>query len=400
MRWLFVDSHQREEAAQRDMVLRRIERWWEAFVHREPDLRQYFTCQGSWNLAGWMQDLLQSIEPNLMWEFGPALRGTGHRLVITPETHRHLRPLVNAVLARAPTLAGWEFFGHRPPEQLCDVVETVRGLVGGDISQTVVDARHDGHRRLTLTYYTPECKAHDLESEQVQMAAFVGTEALLGEALLDRWIGTIEVAPLVPEKPRGSSSRAIPFARLQPTVEAIVGSLLDQLPAEPSHAYVPQGRWSSYEMEPEQAADYSGRADLCVAISGRPDVFEALHGGSAFYSDTLSRCGETFCYLKIDGAGESMSVRAQNREQVESAIDKALVPSQLGCVVGGGTGLRYSYVDLALTHVPQAVDALRHIASRFDFPIRSWLLFCDDELADEWIPLFSPAPAPPVAARS
>jgi hypothetical protein len=399
MRWLFVDSNDREETARRESVLRRIDRWWQAFCDRQHDLKAVFASGGGWSLADWMQDKLQAINPNLMWEFGPALQGDGHRLVITPETQRQLRPLVDQILARAPALPGWEFYGHRLPECLNDVVETVQGLVGGDISKTVVDARHDGHRRVSLTFYTPECKSRECDSEQVQMAAFVGTESLLGEALLDRWIGTIDVAPLTPDKPRGDSARAIPFARLQPTVEAIVGCLIDQLPAEPCYRYVPQGRWSSYEMGPEQAADYPGRADLYVAISGRPDVFETLHGGSAFYSDTHSRCGETFCYLKIDGAGESMSIRAKNRELVESAIDGALVPAELGCVVGGGTGLRYSYIDLALTDVAQAIDIIRHIAARFQFPQRSWLLFCDDELADEWVALTATAPAPPVLAQ-
>jgi hypothetical protein len=399
MRWQFVDPHDRDEVAERGAVVRRIDRWWDAFLQRRQQLTDYFKSGGSWDLAAWMQDNLQAIDPHLMWEFGPALEGSGHRLVITPETQRQLRPLVSRVLERAPAIEGWEFYGHRQPERLDDVVETVRGLVGGDISKTIVDARHDGHRRLSLLYYTPECKNPEHGTEQVQMAAFVGTESLLGEALLDRWIGTIEVAPLARDRPRGDSARGIPFARLKPTVEAIIGSLLDQLPDLPCYRYVPQGRWNSYEMDPQQASEYPGRADLCVAISGRPDVFENLHSGSAFYSDTHSRRQETFCYLKIDGGGESISTRAQNREQIESAIDHSLIPAELGCVVGGGTGLRYTYIDLALTEVVPAASMLRRIAREFRFPYRSWLLFCDDELADEWIPLTTPAAAPPVLVR-
>jgi hypothetical protein len=227
------------------------------------------------------------------------------------------------------------------------------------------------------------------------MAAFVATEAMLGESLLDRWIGMIDVHPLAADKPRGECSRAIPFERLQPTVAAIVGSILDQLPAGPCYRAVSEASWSSYELQPEPAADPVGRADLCVAISARPDVFEALHGGSPFYSDAHSRCGETFCYLKIDGGGEPMSVRAQLRNQIETAIDQLLVPAQLGCVIGGGTGLRYSYVDLALTDVVRSAQALRTLGERGLFAPRSWLLFCDAELAHEWLPLVPGAPPPP-----
>jgi hypothetical protein len=393
MRWLFADSTDEREAAQRAAVLRRIDRWWDAFANRRDDLEALFTASIEWDLPAWMQDHLQAIDPNLMWEFGPGLQQSGRRLVITPETQRQLRPLVNAILSRAPALEDWEFLGHRPAEPIEDVVETVRGICGGDVSKAMVHARHDGHRRVAITYYTPECKVAD--QQQVQLAAFVATEASLGEAMLDRWVGAIDVQPLAHDKPRGECSRAINFARLQPTVEAIVGSLIDQLPEEPCCKLVSEGNWNSYELQPEPAADYEDRDDLCVAISGRPDVFEAVHGGSPFFSDTHSRCGETFCYLKLDGIGEPMSVRAQVREQLENAIDQALLPGQVGCVIGGGTGLRYSYVDLAVIDLRKAAQALRQLGARGLFPQRSWLLCCDDELADEWLSLNGNIMPPP-----
>lgn len=396
MRWLFADLEDKREAAERTAVLKRVDRWWDAFAERRRDLEAFFTNAASdWELTQWMQDHLQAVDPNLMWEFGPGLQQRGRRLVITPETQRQLRPLVNAILSRAPSLPGWEFYGYRPAEQLDDVVEAVRGICGGDVSQAMVHARHDGDRRIAVTYYAPECEQPDTDPKQIELAAFVATESSVGEALLDRWIGTIDVQPLSRDKPRGECSRAIPFARLQPTIEAVVGSLLDQLPQEPCYRTMTGASWSSYELQPEPAAEFAGRADLCVAISARPDVFEALHGGSPFYSDTHSRCDETFCYLKIDGDNEPMTVRAQLRDQIETAIDQFLVPNQLGCVIGGGTGLRYSYVDLALTDVVQAGQALRRLGKRGLFTPRSWLLFCDAELADEWIAMTADAPPPP-----
>lgn len=394
MRWLFADPDDKREAAQRQAVLSRIDRWWDAFVQRRQELEAFLNAPSDWDLADWMQDHLQAIDPNLMWEFGPGLQQPGRRLVITPETQRQLRPLINVILSRAPALEGWEFYGYRPAEELNDVVETVRGLCGGDVSRAMVHARHDGHHRIAITYYTPECKQADVDRKQVELAAFVATEASVGEAMLDRWIGTIDVHPLAGDKPRGECSRAIAFGRLQPTVEAIVGSLLDQLPEEPCYRCMSAASWSSYELQPEPAGEFSGRTDLCVAISARPDVFEALHGGSPFYSDAHSRCGETFCYLKIDGGGEPMSVRAQLRDQIEVAIDQLLAPAQLGCVVGGGTGLRYSYIDLALTDIERSWQALRTLGQRGLFTPRSWLLFCDAELADEWLPLVDAAPPP------
>lgn len=395
MRWRFPDPADLEEAAKRQRIQSQIQTWWQAFEGRVADLEALFASADDWDLPAWMQSSLQAIDPNLMWEYGPAAKGLGHRLVVTPEAHRHLRPLVDQILASAPQVRGWEFYGHRPPCPIDEVVETVRGICGGDVSKTVVDVRHDGFHRVSLTYYCPECPEVDADDSEVQLAAFVATESLLGESVLDRWIGTIKVAPLDPAEPRGHSARAIPFARLAPTVEAVIGSLVEQLPDRPCFKYVPQGKWSSYELAPEQAGDYGKRDDLFVAISGRPDVFEAMHGGGVFYSDTHSRAGEMFCYLKLDGGGESASMRAHHRERIENRLDEMLIGQRLGCVVGGGTGLRYSYIDLALTDVQKAAQAIRVLAPEMSLPKRSWLLFGDDELRDEWLALSSSAPPPP-----
>ena len=47
-----------------------------------------------------MEDTLQAIHPSLMWEYGNAVRGPGHRLVITPESRRFLRPMVRTIFER------------------------------------------------------------------------------------------------------------------------------------------------------------------------------------------------------------------------------------------------------------------------------------------------------------
>jgi hypothetical protein len=170
--------------------------------------------------------------------------------------------------------------------------------------------------------------------------------------------------------------------------------MLDQLPEQPCFRTVPTGRWCGYELRPEAKADYHGRSDLFSVVSGRPDVFEAQHNGVVFYSDTHSKCGETFCYLKIDTLGIADQDRSRFREQVERALNQAFIPAELGCVIGGGTGLRYSYIDLALVNVPRVLPIIRQIANHFNFPARSWLHFCDDELAAEWVPLISSTPTP------
>jgi hypothetical protein len=66
-------------------------------------------------------------------------------------------------------------------------------------------------------------------------------------------------------------------------------------------------------------------------------------------------------------------------------------------VIGGGSGLRYAYIDLALLDVKRAVPVIRQVLSDCRAPLRSWLLFHDDDLAAEWIGIYRQTPPPPLA---
>lgn len=113
MRWKFPVDLTREEREARQETIVLIDQWWEEFAARVDDLNVMFGGGKAFDLPAWMADHLGAVHPHLMWEFGPAVRAPGHRLVVTPESRYHLAPLVGEVLARAPRLEGWEFYPHR-----------------------------------------------------------------------------------------------------------------------------------------------------------------------------------------------------------------------------------------------------------------------------------------------
>ena len=68
---------------------------------------------------------------------------------------------------------------------------------------------------------------------------------------------------------------------------------------------------------------------------------------------------------------------------------------EVGCYVGGGTGLRYSYLDLALTDVARAVVIMR-VLREGNIPKRTWIQFFDTDLQTEWVGIWDDAPPPPM----
>jgi hypothetical protein len=199
MRWRFIDPRNRSEAAERGETITKIDSWWNEFQEKSDQVQALFSRRSHWDLAAWMEAHLQAIDPRLMWEFGPAVHGSGHRLVITPESYHHLRPLVARILELAPAIEGWESYEHRLPEDTASALLTVEGRTGGDIRDFKVRVERGEHHRIHLCYCSPFVS--DANDQNAFNAAFVATETLLGEECLNKWIGAVGVFEDTPPPP-------------------------------------------------------------------------------------------------------------------------------------------------------------------------------------------------------
>jgi hypothetical protein len=315
----------------------------------------------------------------------------GHRLVITPEGARWLRPLVRTVLERAPRINGWEFYPYRLPEDVPGTIRTVEARVGVNITGAVIGASAGPGRKIDLMYAFPQ--QPELDEQTAFNAAFVATETLMGEQTLDTWIGGIGLL----DGQNGSGNRPLPLDRAQATVGALIRSIQEQLPAERTQDIgIEEANWSMLELEPEPAEDYPARADLLCANTHNVELYQAAFGPYPFASGCHSRVGELFCYLKLDGIDVPREEFVAFRSQFEDALNPALLAAGAGCCCGGGSGLRYAYIDLALTDLAKAVPVIRQTLAQHRAPLRSWLLFLDSDLAAEWVGIYGQTPQPPV----
>ncbi len=399
MRWVFLEPSATEENAERAVIVDRIDNWWRAFGSKIDELTALFSRRSEWDLPDWMHRHLHAIDERLMWEFGQAVSKQGHRLVITPETQRQLRPMVDEILRRAPKIDGWEFYSHRLPEAVEDAQAGVEGRCGGSIEGWRVHAAPGEQNRIDLRFFVPGLRPND--DELAMRQAFVATEALVGEALLDRWIGRIEAAPAEVRRglfgKRKSSvdglSDAIPIAGLRDAVTGVIERIRGGLPDQPHYMWSEKAQWTLMKLSPEDAPDYTDQDDLFVAKTPNLSLWAASRSGS-FFDERFTRCGERFCYVKIDGSEGTDECQFADKAEIEDALDAALRPAGLGCQIGGGTGRRYSYIELALTDLTRGLQVVRERLREGKAPRRTWLLFHNDELRGEWVGVYEDGPAP------
>jgi hypothetical protein len=397
MRWRFAETD--EEQARRRAVLAAIDAWWEAFRANEPEIRRHIALQSTLDLPSLMTERLRAISPGIAWEFGPGATEDGHRLAITPEQEYHLAPLVEEIVKRAPALPGWELVDHRPPwpASWASKMIGVRTGQACDGWHVIVSGTPVGHK-LQLRFLAPECKRS--EDPELLGRALVVAEVLLGEKLLREWVGPILVDPLPRQrafilfgKTTVGTPHSVPVAELQRQARAQIEIIQRSLPEQPCFLRPPGEHWL-HRAQPEPALDYAGQDDLYIGTGIVDGLFQGVRVG-AFSSVTYSRAGETFCYLKIDGSAGLDGSSFADRSALEEALDERLIEAKLGCTVGGGSGLRYSYVELALVDLPRALEAVRVVLRDGRVPVRSWILFHDAALASEWLGVLPQTPPPP-----
>ena len=384
-RWHTYEPGLPAETNQRRELQGRIDEWWESFRLKAPDIVKLFSRQAEeWDLAEWMGAHLQAISPELMWEFGPGITD-GHRLVITPEANRHLRPLVDQILAAAPPLPGWSFHAWRLPEDLTMAHHTVEARSGSKWLATGCRISPGNNFLIDLTFTYP-AKQLKQNKDLVQRQTFIAAETLLGEEQLDRWLGTLDSLSAAPDDfPLAEAASG--FTRIK---EQNLATRPHQLCLERANDCA----WTGWKLKPEKADEYARQNDLFVGRSCYPEAWTAAHSSEIFHSSRFSD-RELFCYLKLDGKDGIESELFADKAEIEDAIDAELVPRRLGGAFGGGTGLRYSYIDLAVTDLRAAIPVIRDVLRKGHIPKRSWLLFFDDEWASEWVGIYPDTPEPP-----
>lgn len=385
MRWLYPDELDHEEAASRRAVISRIEHWWQAFARRRHDIAALFTGEQDWDLAAFMRAHLERVDERLSWEFGPALAGDGDRLVVTPEGDLRLRPLVDEIIRRAPRLDGWEYYHSRLAEPLEVAVSTTEELTEHAMGRVNVSASVRSMNRVDLAFWMPD--AADKEFARAQ--AVIATGHLLGEEALSRWIGNVEV------QTQREGDAWMPLDALPGTVFSEVAGIDSVLPAKPLHELVDELKWSLWRLTPPERQDYARHEDLLMGSSALDEMSHCAQLGVPFDSRRYSKVGETFAYVKFDGEGRKMAARMQERKALEAALNTALVTAGVGCVVGTGTGRRYSYLDLALSDVAKALPLIREVGRSVGLAKRSWVQFHDEHLGDEWAGIHEDTPPPP-----
>ena len=388
MRWKFQDSANIAESAQRQKLMNRIDQWWDEFQHRTDDLDAMFLGKSDWDVVTWVESKLFLIHEDLSWEFRPSSVAGKHELAFSPDQNPGLVELCQQIVKRAPDVPGWQFDLFRQAISVEDCLQRTAEATGIDLSNATVSMHEGRANQIDFVFHFDRLPP---DEDVLFESLLIATEMLVGEQQMMGWVGTFDAIDTEPAD--DDKLRFVRMSQVPSAFQTAQENIKDRLETESYVDRIDQLQWAAFELKPAEAIDYADRDDLLTAVTCDPDLAAATFEAQAFASARFSRTGETFCYIKVDERGAVDSGFAE-REDMEEAIRATLESQELGCLVGSGTGLRYTYLEVALTDLDNALLAIRETLQEGQVSRRSWVLFHDAVWQNEWFSIYEGASGP------
>ena len=381
-KWAFENTNGIEDIDAKSALKEAVGSFWKAFEEHQEDILSSFSDDPKIDVVNFMGYYLQSIHPQISWEFGPGIQGKELRLVMTPEENVSLRPFVDYIVKTAPELEKWEFYNRRPKENMDNTRLLVEAKTGSILEPMKFSGSINEFNEIDLIFVGDEVKDQD-DVDFILNQAFVVAECILGEEIMDKWIGFID-----------SSSSVDSQVHLQEitSLEEFVHSLIEQVRQQHTNfVSVPPEAFKAYHLEPKDFADYPAQGDLKFAKTAYAQMWENAHNGESFYSERYVKEGR-FSYLKMD-VNETMG-SFNSQEDLGALLNEELRSRGLGAVIGNGEGKKYVYQELYLKNVHQGIDAVTSFLSEKGIGKNAWIQFYDSEFLEEWVGVLPESPKP------
>ena len=296
----------------------------------------------------------------------------------------------NFFIKKAPDLEDWEFYAYRQPETFELAKITVEGRTGAPLANLYFIGEKNRFNQIDIIFILPNGTSEE-EINKAHQQGFILLETLLGEEVLDKWIGAIEIDTKLPP-----DNKHKPLSELSSWWADSLNSIKDALPDKPLYQAANKQNWTLFELKPQQKEEYYQQQDIFLGKSMYKALWQNAHSGRNFSSERFSKHGEIFCYVKIDGREKLNEERFKDKGDIEDALESEFLKSKVGCIMGGGTGLHYSYIDLALIDLEKGIETVKYALRKGNITKKAWILFFDSELISEWIGIWDDSPAPPM----
>lgn len=387
-RWRFLDGEVGAEADYKAAMIDRIDQFWRNFRGSPLFAPGAEASLSDFRSRDWMLENLATVDPELEWEMnhggvGPSV------LAICRGGGLDLMPVVVSMVERAGEIPDWIMSGCRLPLEPENVAGAYEARTGKVLPPYRFELNPTKGNAIDVTISSPSFVGIDRDVDLE--AAFVICEIVLGEENLNKWLNLLDTKSFRnwffnkfdSEQVASEFKQSFERQKLKGLSTLLKrgyfeGDLNDDL------IWI---TFSDQRMDRESALERS----RLTFLTRWPALMLTISGTENFFSERFSTTGEKFAYLHL--ISDQPEYSDEFRGQFEASLDKLLVDSSLGCLVGTGRGKPDSYYfDLCLTDPDKAISVLRQFCQQQKLPKTCWLRFYDYFWNREWVRMLPDTP--------
>ncbi|MBX9952259.1 MAG: hypothetical protein K2Y39_24000 [Candidatus Obscuribacterales bacterium] len=383
-RWSTVEKSYPPEVRLKEKTIEHIEQFWSDFKKDQTTLNLALENlhgeSGKANadiLVGWMKEHLDSIDPVIEYEFGPARGKEGKKLDFSACGHDEVIQICKLLVAKAPKLPNWQFSSYRQPLPAGEIVGGFKGRAGREPIQFETSVSVSPQNKLDVIFTSPEFQSDEADNVQ---ACLILSDLSVGEENDDIWLGVI-----TPKKGSlmGQFNCANNAQQYAKAFDEKKKELLASLPGTP---------YFKQDLSKTEEVHFSGKRRLSMKTALKK-LAETLGAGGRFHDVQFSKNGEKFAYLKIPKAKDLQSF--EKVEALAKELDAELRKAQAGCVFGVGIeSPDIVYLDIVLADLAKATPLLKSFSESHKLAHDSALRFYDCVWRNEWVGMFDDTKKP------
>lgn len=279
----------------------------------------------------------------------------------------------------------------RPAGSFDEALDKARRL-GVDLGSSRVRVGFSRGHLLEIYVFVP--LDVDVEADRLQFSAEIFLETLLGDAIMDDWVGIVDVDRIARSKgllvmaDSRSSTVSYPLSEVRDLVERGIAALTEELPDSIIHSQVETADWTALTIDESSDLNESDdlpQPDRCFATTRFAEALKACLQGLPFCSARFCR-GEEI-WISLSWTAQRAESRAQLREQVEAILsdsspDNGPVHAGVDFLLGGtGFGIERDYVDLWVRNDELTIGAVAMMVAQLTKSV--CLEFYDTKWRDE-----------------
>lgn len=135
---------------------------------------------------------IKALSPKIAWEIGPGIVKP-YMLVFPTSGGDESKTAVSRIMEEAPTIEGWEYHCSLPARPFPPEIQLLeRGVTIRTSDWRFLLERSPGSDRFDLQVMSDELASFD--ERTALTAVFILLDTVLGEAMVERWIGDIRVS--------------------------------------------------------------------------------------------------------------------------------------------------------------------------------------------------------------